>query len=107
MELFNIRIDEIIQEGNKKLIISSYYDDQIIQSMKKIQWVSKNNAAELSVTIPNYLFIEGSYNPNSLIIVNGYVESYVLNIKIGTVLQFVRFGFCKLNSYASATYAHR
>jgi glutamyl-tRNA synthetase len=107
MELFNIRIEEIIQEGNKKVIIGSYYDDQIIQSMKKIQWVSKNDAAELSVTIPKNLFIEDSFNPNSLIIVNGYVESYVLKIKIGTVLQFVRFGFCKLNSYASATYAHR
>ena len=107
MELFNIRIEEIIQEGNKKVIISSYYDDQIIQSMKKIQWVSKSDAAELSVTIPKNLFIEDSFNPNSLIIVNGYVESYILKIKIGTVLQFVRFGFCKLNSYASATYAHR
>jgi glutamyl-tRNA synthetase len=75
--------------------------------MKKIQWVSKKDAAELSVTIPKNLFIEDSFNPNSLLIVSGYVESYVLNIKIGTILQFVRFGFCKLNSYASATYAHR
>lgn len=107
MELFNIRIVEIMQEGNKKIIISSYEDDQIIQSMRKIQWVAKNDVAELSVTIPKDLFIGDSYNPDSLKIVRGYVESYILNIKIGTVVQFVRFGFCRLNSYGSATYAHR
>jgi glutamyl-tRNA synthetase len=107
MELFNIRIDDIVQEDNKKVIISSYHDDQIIQSMKKIQWVSKNNAAKFNVTVPKNLFIGDSFNPDSLIKVTGVVESYVLNMKLGTVLQFVRFGFCKLNSYTSAIYAHR
>lgn len=107
MELFNIRIDAIVQEGNNKLIISSYHGDQIIQSMKKIQWVSKKDTTEFSVTVPKNLFNGDSFNPHSLIIVTGVVESYVLSMKLGTIFQFVRFGFCKLSSYGSATYAHR
>jgi glutamyl-tRNA synthetase len=107
MELFNIRIDEIVQEDNNKLIISSYHGDQITQSMKKIQWVSKKDVTEFSVTVPKNLFNGDSFNPHSLIIVTGVVESYILSMKLGTILQFVRFGFCKLSSYGSATYAHR
>ncbi len=107
MELYNIEILEVNQEKSKRVIIADYKDDQIIQSMKKIQWVAKNDAIEFAVTIPKDLFIRDVYNPDSLIIVRGCAESYVSKLNTGTAIQFVRFGFCKLGSPGFATYTHR
>ncbi|HEX9320195.1 MAG TPA: glutamate--tRNA ligase [Nitrososphaeraceae archaeon] len=107
MELYNIEILEVNQEKSNRVIIADYKDDQIIQSMKKIQWVAKNDAIEFAVTIPKDLFIRDVYNPDSLIIVRGCAESYVSKLNTGTAIQFVRFGFCKLGSPGFATYTHR
>jgi len=107
MELYNIEILDIKQENSDTVIIAKYKDDQIIQGMKKIQWVAKNDAIEFVVTIPKDLFIKDAYNPDSLQIVRGFAESYVSKLNSGTAVQFVRFGFCNLGDDGFATYTHR
>lgn len=107
MELYNIKISEIKYENNKKVLIGSFKDDQLIQSMKKIQWVAKNDIVEFSVKVPKELFIGDKYNTDSLEVIKGYVESFASKLKAGTLVQFVRFGFCRLLGGNSATYTHR
>ena len=107
MELYNIKILEIRYENNKKVLIGSYEGDRVIQNMKKIQWVAENDAVEFSVKVPKELFIGDKYNPNSLELKTGYAESLVSKLKAGTLVQFIRFGFCSLLNGKSATYTHR
>jgi len=107
MELYNIMISEIRYENNKKVLIGSCEGDSVIQNMKKIQWVAKNDAVEFSVKVPKELFIGGKYNPDSLELKTGYAESFVSKQKAGTLVQFIRFGFCRLINGNSATYTHR
>ena len=107
MELYNIKISEIRYENNKKVLIGSYEGDRVIQNMKKIQWVAENDAVEFSVKVPKELFIGDKYNPNSLELKTGYAESFVSKLKAGTLVQFIRFGFCSLLNGKSATYTHR
>ncbi|MDP9197194.1 MAG: glutamate--tRNA ligase [Thermoproteota archaeon] len=107
MELYNIKISEIKFENNKKVLIGSFKDDHLIQSMKKIQWVAKNDIVEFSVKVPKELFIGDKYNADSLEVIKGYVESFASKLKAGTLVQFVRFGFCRLLGGNSATYTHR
>jgi glutamyl-tRNA synthetase len=107
MELYNIKILEVRYENNKKVLIGSYEGDRVIQNMKKIQWVAENDAVEFSVKVPKELFIGDKYNPNSLELKTGYAESLVSKLKAGTLVQFIRFGFCSLLNGKSATYTHR
>ena len=107
MELYNIMISEIRYENNKKVLIGTCEGDNVIQNMKKIQWVAKNDAVEFSVKVPKELFIGDKYNPDSLELRTGYAESFVSKQRAGTLVQFIRFGFCRLINGNSATYTHR
>jgi glutamyl-tRNA synthetase len=72
--LFNVKLDSI----------SKYTGDKIFQDMPKIQWVSEES-------IP----IEIVMNNGSL--KEGIAEPDVKNLKIGDIIQFFRFGFCRLD----------
>ena len=51
--------------------------------VKKIQWVS--DFSECKIFMPNGEFKEG------------YADSGIKNIKVGEIVQFERFGFCRLD----------
>jgi glutamyl-tRNA synthetase len=57
--------------------------------------------------IPKELYIGEEYNTNSLEIVQGYAESFVSTLKPDTRVQFVRFGFCRIEGRNQAIMAHR
>jgi len=107
MELYNVEILEENKENSNKVIFGIFKDNKIIQSMKKIHWVAKKDAIQFSVTIPQDLFLGDVYNPASLRIVKGFAESFVSKLRTGTIVQFIRFGFCKLSKGGHAIYAHR
>jgi glutamyl-tRNA synthetase len=107
MELYNVEILEENKENSNKVIFGIFKDNKIIQSMKKIHWVAKKDAIQFSVTIPQDLFLGDVYNPASLRIVKGFAESFVSKLRTGTIVQFIRFGFCKLSKAGHAIYAHR
>ena len=65
---------------------------------KKIQWVS-TDYVEVEVLKPHDLLTdEGNYNEKSLERISGYAENGILELKIGEIVQFERFGFCRLDS---------
>jgi glutamyl-tRNA synthetase len=65
-------------------------------SDKKVQWVS-DSRADCAVLIPKDLLKDGEYDEGSLQEVRGYCEDTVLSLDEGTILQFERFGFCRLD----------
>ncbi len=65
---------------------------------KKIQWVSAADNLKCEVLVPRDLLDEnGNYNEKSLEKIDGYCETACANIKEGEIIQFERFGFCRLD----------
>jgi glutamyl-tRNA synthetase len=80
---------------------------ELVEGMagKKIQWVS-DSRAECTVLVPKDLLKEGEYNPESLEQVKGYCEASCKDLDVGTVVQFERFGFCRLDSKDPLTFIY-
>jgi len=106
IELYNIKIKEVRNSGGA-LLVAEIGSDEIRQSMPKIQWVAKNDMIEYNVIIPNQLYIGDNYNANSLEVVKGFAESYASALKPDSHVQFVRFGFCRIDDSHTAIMSHR
>jgi glutamyl-tRNA synthetase len=107
IELFNIRVIDIITAGTKMTIIGSWSGDDVKPEMRKIQWVAKNDAHPFKVLVPKELYIGDTYNANSLEVWKGVCESYVTSLKPDSKLQFVRMGFCRIEGDSLAIFTHR
>ncbi|MBI5227784.1 glutamate--tRNA ligase [Candidatus Micrarchaeota archaeon] len=65
---------------------------------KKVQWVSSDDNFKCTVLVPKDLVDEeGNYQKNSLQAIEGYCERHAEHIKEGEIVQFERFGFCRLD----------
>ncbi len=105
-DLYNIRILEI--EDN---IVHGAFVDFKRLLKKKIQWIPINQAIKLKVYVPMELIDEhGNIVKDSMRIERGYVESNVTMEKVGSIVQFERYGFCRLEKLSDdsveAVYAH-
>jgi glutamyl-tRNA synthetase len=107
IELFNIRVIDIITAGTRMTIIASWSGDDIKPEMRKIQWVAKNDAHPFKVLVPKELYIGDTLNVNSLEVWEGVCESYVTSLKPDSKLQFVRMGFCRIEGDSLAIFTHR
>jgi glutamyl-tRNA synthetase len=103
IELSNIRVTGVKND----LITAEAGGDEIRQSMQKIQWIAKNDIVEYKVLIPKALYIGEEYNTNSLEIARGFAESFVSGLKPDARVQFVRFGFCRIDDGKTAIMTHR
>jgi glutamyl-tRNA synthetase len=56
---------------------------------------------------PLPLYNGDNYNENNLIVDCGLSESYISKLELGTVIQFVRYGFCKIDDKSTAIFTHR
>ncbi len=94
-DLCNVKLLEAGAGKNQKMVGQLAPDSQV---PKKIQWVAQSDRAECDVLVPGDLLDEsGNFNPSSLISVKGFCESVCRNLPIGTIVQFERFGFCRLD----------
>ena len=98
---YNVKIDNV---GEK--IIGTYNGDEL-RNISKIQWVSKNNEVKMTIMVPKTLYVDEQYNSPSLEIIEGYSESYVSRLKPDDIAQFIRFGFCRIDSTNVAILTHR
>ncbi len=103
IDLYNVKIDDI--QANR--ITGSFNGKEVKEGVPKIQWVSKDDAVQISVMVPKALYIDGKYNENSLEMIKGYAESYASKLRVGDRVQFVRFGFCRIDSSGVAVLTHR
>jgi glutamyl-tRNA synthetase len=93
MDLYNV---ELTTSGPEPK--ATYAGDELIANSRKFQWVTENHVP-LQVTVPGELFLEGDvYNEQSLKEVHGFAEEAVGTLKVGDIVQFPRFGFCRYDS---------
>ena len=112
MDLCNIEIKNIDifedKENGGKVITAKNIGNEIFHNVQKIQWVSKRNCIAFKILKPMPLYIGDCYNENNLIIDRGLSESFVSTLKTGTIIQFVRYGFCRIDDDAStAVFTHK
>ena len=107
MDLYNIKIIKIDSEQHKKVLIAAAIGETIKQGIPKIQWVAKNDIIPYNVMISRELYLGEKYNTNSLEICKGYAESFVSTLKPDTRIQFVRFGFCRVDDNNTTIFTHR
>jgi len=89
-DLFNIRI----QSTGDGQLAARYVGDKMVQ--KKIQWVPEFGL-ECKVLIPHDLLKDGEFDANSLETAKGLCEPECLSLEEGSIIQFERFGFCRLD----------
>jgi glutamyl-tRNA synthetase len=90
-DLFNIKI---LETGNNKLK-AQFAGDKMVD--KKIQFVPENGV-QCKILIPKDLLKDGEFDPESLQEANGLCEPDCLQIKPDNIIQFERFGFCRLDA---------
>ena len=94
-EIFRLKDLYNVKLLNKKKKECEFLGDGLVE--KKIQWVTKDSPT-CEILVPKDLVdSEGKFNPNSLEIVKGLCEVSCTKLKEGEVVQFERFGFCRLD----------
>ena len=102
LELYNVKV-EMKTPGE---IAAGYAGDNLIEGAPKIHWVTEK-FTEFQVKVPGPLYIGETYNPDSLKVVRGYAEEACRDLKAGDLVQFIRFGFCRIDAPGVAILTHR
>ena len=93
MELYNV---ELTSAGTAPR--TRYTGEELVREMKKLQWVT-HESVEVGVLEPGPLFNdEGVFNKDSLGRAEGLAETAFTSLKSGEIVQFPRFGFCRVDS---------
>ncbi len=109
IDLCNVRIEYIVDDerDDNRYAIASFSGFELKSNIPKVQWVSRIDARSVKILVPRQLYIDDKFNPDSLTEVNAYVESYVDNLTVGTMVQFVRLGFYRLDSKGVFIMTHK
>lgn len=102
LEMYNLCVEEVGEDQ----ITAAYTGEELKGDIPKFQWVTEDNIP-YKVLIPDVLFKDGEFNQESLKEVRGLVEAEAANLKVGDIVQFVRFGFCRVDGEGVAIFAHK
>ena len=102
MGLGNVKINLVNDD-----LEGEFMGDDVKVDFPKIQWISQKNSHNLKILIPKQLFINEEFNENSLEELEAYTEPHYLELKDGSEIQFVRFGYCRKDSVNQAIYTHK
>ncbi len=91
-DLFNVRVTHIDNEVN-----GSYAGEKLLADTAKIQWTS-DQFIRMTVIVPGPIFVNDTFNAESLRTVEGFAEQAVGGIPPGETVQFERFGFVRIES---------
>lgn len=91
-ELYNVKVKE------KGSVIKGEYAGKELLDGKKIQWVGEKHL-KAKVLVPKDLFVDGKFNENSLEVDEGICELACGELSEGAVIQFERYGFCRLDNW--------
>ena len=89
-DLYNVKIIK-----KNKDIIGKYVGDELLADSVKIQWTT-DKFIKTDIFVPNSLFINDTFNKNSLERVDGYAEEAASKLKEDEIIQFERFGFVRI-----------
>ncbi|MCS7116429.1 MAG: glutamate--tRNA ligase [Nitrososphaerales archaeon] len=102
MDLYNVKL---IEKGEDS-VIGSFAGSEIIEGIPKVQWVTERYI-EFTVLIPGPLYIGDRFNEESLKVERGFAEEACSGLKVGEMIQFVRFGFCRIDAPSIAILTHK
>lgn len=102
MGLGNIKLQDIDED-----ITGEFVNNTPDNKVKKIQWVPVKNFHSLKIIIPKEFMVDDVFVEDSLDEIEVYVEPKYLDLKDGTEIQFVRYGYCKKDSQNQAIYTHK
>ena len=102
-----VEINDVENTRNGRVLIAERTGEAINHKMRKIQWVAKNDALPYNVLVPKQLYDGENFNSNSLECFQGYAESFIGSLNKGTIIQLVRFGFCRIDDRNTAIFTHR
>lgn len=78
-----------------------------IKEDAKMQWVSRDTAVRVKLTIPKRPFDDnGNFDSNSLEETEIYTEPHFNSIEEGAEIQFVRFGYCRKDTGRRVIFTH-
>lgn len=93
MDLYNVKLTAA---GARPA--ASFAGEELASDSRKIQWVT-DDKTPIRVLVPGLLFDDsGKFNEDSLREVRGLAEPSVSGAAPGDIVQFPRFGFCRLDS---------
>lgn len=93
MDLYNVKLN-----STGPSFAGEYAGDELIPDSRKLQWVAEAHE-KTEVLVPGVLFDDaGNFRPDSLSVVKGAVEEEAARLPQGEVVQFPRFGFCRLDA---------
>lgn len=102
MGLGNILIKKVSDS-----IEAEFIGEEIKSEYPKIQWVPLNNHHKLKILIPKSLFVNDEYNEDSLQEIDVLTEPHYLELKDGSEIQFIRFGYCRKDSQNQSIFTHK
>ena len=107
MELYNVKINSVELAAGKGRIYADVIGTDLTHQIQKIQWIASEDKIPYKIIIPKKLFLNGEFNQDSLDIAFGYAESFVSTLPLYSSVQFVRYGFCRLDNAHQAIFTHR
>jgi glutamyl-tRNA synthetase len=102
LELYNITVTE----ARRDLVRAQEVPGDAYDVPLKVQWVTPD-AVPFTVLEPQPLFVGDIPNRDSLRRLEGLAEPLSAGLAVGEMVQFVRFGFCRIDSPGVAILAHR
>ncbi|MEW6587904.1 MAG: glutamate--tRNA ligase [Thermoproteota archaeon] len=84
-----------------------YLGEELEGDIPKVHWVVQKTAQRIKILIPSQLFHGEQFNEKSLEEINVFTEPHYSQLKEGTEIQFVRFGYCRKDSMLQAIYTHK
>jgi glutamyl-tRNA synthetase len=90
MDLFNIRFTRVSPEKTSAIRVSDPYEEARRAGMQLIHWLPKEQATTCEVSMPSGETAQG------------LVEKNITRVKVGEVVQFVRFGFARLDELSDS-----
>ena len=92
-ELYSV---EIIDKEND-LVTCRIHSREHKPGEKIIQWVTEQNEKIKVILVGNLLNADGTFNEKSLTEIEGFAEKTVNELEEEQIVQFERFGFCRLD----------
>ena len=105
MGLGNVRVGAAPAAG---ALSGSYDGDDLRDGVPRVQWVARDSACEVRILVPHPMFPDGErFDEDSLEEVRALAEPHYADVEDGSLVQFVRFGYCRKESRTTAVFAHR
>jgi glutamyl-tRNA synthetase len=103
IDLYNLKL----QSRGRDKVVASFAGQELIAGTKKLQWTT-TSSPRIEVLEPGVLFDDaGNFNETSMGKTDGVVEEAFAGLKLGDIVQFPRYGFCRVDSRNTCILAHK